>query len=397
MEKYFRVPLIFLFIGSLLGVALRFQLYSALPGINYTNLLHGHSHIMFLGWIFNAVYLSFVRNFVPQNNHPFYKKLFIALQIVNAGMLISFPMQGYGPISIALSTAHTLMTFLFSVAFFKHTRGSHSESLRLAKFAIFFLILSAVGPFSLAYISSQGMQQTPWYNYSVYFYLHFQYNGFFFLSIASLLVNVLEPNAEVKTIFRRILNWFIIATIPTYFLSVLFSNPGIVFNIIGIAGAMLQVIGFAVMLYWVFRNHKIVASRFPGTAPFLLVILFALGVKTILQLISGFPQYAALAYELRPIVISYLHLVLIGVVSLFLLIWYEKQGFFRLSFNIITISFLLFFLVMEIVLIDLPWCSEIGVNLEAPHLLLFVSALMSLACGAFVISFTPKQRQPALS
>lgn len=391
MEKYFRVPLIFLFIGSLLGVSLRFQLYSPLPGIQYTNVLHGHSHIMFLGWVFNAIYLSFVYNFTPANYHSFYKKLFIAFQVVNVGMLISFPMQGYGAISIVLSTIHTLMTFLFSVAFFKHTRGFHSESLRLAKFAMAFLVISAIGPFSLAYITSQGLQQTDWYNYAVYFYLHFQYNGFFFLSIASLFVQMLEPGAETKTLLRKILNWFIIATIPTYFLSILYSKPGIVFNIIGTAGATLQLIAFATLLLWARRTYSIIGSRFQSSGFFLIVILAAIGIKCVLQLMSGLPQYAALAYELRPIVIAYLHLILLGIVTLFLLVWYRKQGFFGLSFNIIALSFLLIFLMMEIVLVASPWWTSFHFTVEAMHLLLVISLILSIVCGAFVVVFRSRQ------
>ena len=172
MEKYFRVPLIFLFIGSILGVLLRFQLFSALPGIQYKNLLHGHSHMMFLGWVFNTIFLAFVYTYINQERYTFYKKLFLAFQVLHLGMLISFPLQGYGLISITLSTVHTLITFVFCLSFYNHTATLYGESVRLTRFALGFLFISALGPFSLAYISAKGMQQTHWYNYAVYFYLH---------------------------------------------------------------------------------------------------------------------------------------------------------------------------------------------------------------------------------
>src|SRR5688572_29855994 len=107
MLRYARIPLLFLFIGTLLGVFLRWQFISATPGVNYSFVLHGHSHIMFLGWIFNALYVGICYNHIAAEETKFFRILFIALQVLVVGMLIAFPLQGYGFYSILLSTLHT--------------------------------------------------------------------------------------------------------------------------------------------------------------------------------------------------------------------------------------------------------------------------------------------------
>jgi hypothetical protein len=57
------------------------------------------------------------------------------------------------------------------------------------------------------------------------------------------------------------------------------------------------------------------------------VSALALILKSILQTASSFPAVVELANAFRPIVIAYLHLVLIGFVSIFLLGWLmEKES-----------------------------------------------------------------------
>ena len=53
----------------------------------------------------------------------------------------------------------------------------------------------------------------------------------------------------------------------------------------------------------------------------LVFVAFALSVKLILQLGSTIPYISQLAFGFRPIVIAYLHLVLLAIISLFILFY----------------------------------------------------------------------------
>src|SRR5688572_4826809 len=186
MRGYYKVPVLFLFIGSLIGVFLRLQFISPTSGVTYTFFLHTHSHIMFLGWIFNVLYIAFVTKHVDEKGDKFFLILFWALQVLNVGMLISFPLEGYGPSSIIFSTLHTIGAIVFAVRFFIKTKSIATTSSWFAKAALLFFAISTAGPFSLGYLMSNGMGNRNWYDFSIYYYLHFQYNGFFLFGIFSL-------------------------------------------------------------------------------------------------------------------------------------------------------------------------------------------------------------------
>ena len=61
------------------------------------------------------------------------------------------------------------------------------------------------------------------------------------------------------------------------------------------------------------------------------ISLIAFIVKAILQLISSHPTVAQLALEVRPFTIAYLHLVLIGVITFFLLAWCLEKGVIKVK------------------------------------------------------------------
>ena len=392
MEKYLRIPLLFLFIGSLIGVLLRWQFIDPSSSINYTNVLHGHSHIMFLGWVFNALYIAFTVNHIEEKQAGTFRTIFFLLQVLNIGILIAFPLQGYGTYSIIFSTLHTVLSFVFIAIFFKRVWKSEAQSVWLSRVALGFCALSALGPFSLAYIVSNDLQNSHWYNYSIYFYLHFQYNGLFFFGIASLFVKWIEKTSDTNTdALKKVWQWFLIACLPTYFLSVVYSTPGIVFNFIGAAGAAIQLFAFAKLLQWTKRNHEALKHSFGGTLPFIKVIVVALALKLILQLLSAVPQIAKMAYDYRPITIAYLHLVLLGIITSALFIWYRLNGLFSSSFNVIFVIFLSAFTIMEVVLIATPWWPDVSLKFSSVTHLFCTALVLSACCLGLVLIYTKKR------
>ena len=234
MLKYARVPLLFLFIGSVLGVFLRLQFIAPTAGANYMFFLHGHSHVMFLGWISNALFIAFVHNHIDTTALRPFKNIFLTIQALIVAMTISFPIQGYGFYSILFSTLHTFCFLVFAILFFRSTRNDNSQSVWYARVSLIFFAVSTIGPFSLGYLMANGLGHTNWYYYSIYFYLHFQYNGFFLFGVFSIVLHLLEEK-KVGLDPQRVRLYgkaLAILCVPTYFLSVLWAKPGFSFNAI---------------------------------------------------------------------------------------------------------------------------------------------------------------------
>jgi hypothetical protein len=335
-----------------------------------------------------------VNNHILESDQHFFRRLFIALQVLVVAMLVSFPIQGYGSFSILFSTLHTVGASIFLFQFFRSTRSATATSLWYARIALLFFIISAIGPFALGYLTSVGLGQTNWYFFSIYFYLHFQYNGFFLFGVISLLFNVIEekkiPFDNLKA--KRMGLIMAIACVPAYLLSVLWANPGYLFNVIGALSAATQIVAFIILITLVFDIRLELRKNVARASRVLLCIAsFAFALKLILQLLSAAPDVARMTYELRPIVIAYLHLVLLGMISICLFVWYLEQNLVQQSSaRQAIVLYILSFLGMEMALVLTPWWSSIfgsGAYPSSGWLFLF-SVMLSVSCLLLYISST---------
>lgn len=392
MRKFVKIPLIFLFIGSLLGLFLRWQFISPTRYVNYMFFLHAHSHVMFLGWVSNTLFIAFILNHVSEIEQRPFRNLFITLQFLLVGMLISFPIQGYGFYSILFSTLHTFVSIAFIVKFFVQTRDVISTSAWYARIALVFFLISTAGPFSLGYLMSAGLSHTNWYQFSIYFYLHFQYNGFFLFGVLSLFFDLLERRrVKFSLANARAFGLIVgVSCLPAYFLSTLWASPGHIYFLTAGLAASFQILGWIVLVRLIVGSAKEIKSTFrPASIQFFFIALIAYTLKLILQLLSALPSFTQFSFQLRPIIISYLHLVLLGVISLPLLIWFLESYFINLRFAKRSIVLFVFsFLGMEVCLVMYPWWrSIIGSEFPSAASLTFVfSAVLSLSCLLLVIA-----------
>jgi hypothetical protein len=157
-----------------------------------------------------------------------------------------------------------------------------------------------------------GYQGTPAYFNAIYFYLHFQYNGFFLFAVLAIIYKMLDYSA-LKDNGKIVFLLMNAACIPTFFLSVLWNKPAGVFYVIGGIGAALQLIA----AYLLVKDVKVVIWKEEWVRKLFGIVIFAFVVKIVLQLASAVPAIAQHAAEHRNFVIAYLHMVLLGIISLF--------------------------------------------------------------------------------
>ncbi|MGC3944361.1 MAG: hypothetical protein QM762_07565 [Chryseolinea sp.] len=374
-SRLFKVPLAFLLIASMLGLLLRSQQIWPLPAVVYSHLLHAHSHVMFLGWIFNVLLIAFSLEFAEVK---MFRALFWVLQSLVLGMLVSFPLQGYGVFSIVFSSLHTIGTFAFIILFLRATRGKSSFSLMLAKAALVFFVLSSFGPFALGYLKSNAPEHSNIYRFAIYFYLHFQYNGFFFFGILSLIARLAEiylPSKDLRRL-QYACHAFIIACLPAFLLSTLWSKPSLIFNIIGMLSAITQLAGL--LLIWAPMKKLINQKDISGNARlFFALSSVALIIKFGLQFISAFPAAAEFANEFRHVVIAYLHLVLVGFTSFFLFGWLIHKKVIPATVHWETRLIAGSFIISEFLLAVSPWSENANTTtVELLRLVFLLSCLM---------------------
>jgi hypothetical protein len=326
VRSLFKIPLLFLLIGACLGLLLRWHFLSPFEWLRFTNWLHAHSHMMFLGWITNFIFLATIHAFLTEEHQSRFRGLFLFLQVPIVGMLVSFPLQGYGAFSIFFLSVHILLCFIVCVRLFRILRHSGSEGKDYILMSFLFFALSTIGAFALGPLAANGFQQTQWYYLSIYYYLHFQYNGFFIFAVLGLFIRFLEQRDIVFSAYHNKLTKIslFIACFPAYFLSTLWSDPPAIIFWLAAGAALAQLVSLAAMLKLLYPIRTSIRENVSRWAfAFLTLALVAYVGKLILQALSAVPAIAFFASEVRFFVLAYLHLVLIGVITLFSLAWLQ--------------------------------------------------------------------------
>lgn len=332
--KWIKISLFNLLLVAFLGVILRYKIVFSLPFIQQKHLLHGHSHFAFSGWIsmiLMTIIVSIIAEQKQQNSFAKYKWLLIANLLAAYGMLISFPIQGYGLFSISFSTLSIFVAYVFAVIVWKDLNTITTKNIWSwwLKAALVFNALSSLGAFSLAYLMVNKIIHQNWYLEAIYFFLHFQYNGWFLFSVGGVVMYLLEKNGLYKPVHKSIFYLFAFAGVPAYFLSVLWMQIPLWLYILVIAAALAQFVAWLLFLY---ASQKSIKSLFKNNIMAKWLITFsaiAFSIKVCLQLGSTIPFLSTLAFGYRPIVIGYLHLALLGVITLFLLGYLFYQQYFQ--------------------------------------------------------------------
>ncbi len=318
----------FLVIMAALGVGLRTSVLVPIAGFDYGHVLHAHSHVGFLGWIFNAFLGLALACFMPFTDWVRFRTIFIVAQVGVVGMLISYPIQGYGPVSIAFSTLHMSCAVLFAWRLWRRNTA-HAEARGYLKWALGFMVISGLGPLALGPLAALGWRESPVYLLAIYFYLHFQYNGWFvFFLLAVFQQQRTSGGATPRSVeVRWPLASLATGTVLTFAQSTLWLAPsGWVFGLAGVGGA-LQLVGFGGLM----QSWRRTALRDAGPGDQLFKLAWgAFGLKLALQFMMAWPGMAAMANS-RFTVIAFLHLVFLFVVTPVLWAWSLQWGWVTLT------------------------------------------------------------------
>ena len=324
-RNFIYAALYFFLIGAVLGTLLRYQLVDPVPWIKYKFLLHGHSHIMLLGWIFNGLMglsIIYLEKLSFRIHQKFWEVIFWLVQVSVTGMLIFFPLQGYASFSIVFSTMHILVSFAIFIHLIRIS-AVFSKGQGFLTWAWIFFLLSSVGPFSLGILISKGFAGSALYHLAIYFYLHFLYNGFIFFFLFWLLLEYLKTEGLPLKNTKTALVLLVISCLTGYALSTLWSFPPQWVYVTGWISAILQML-FLILLLNQWNTWKSLLDRLDRLEKGLFLVAAAsMILKFGLQLLSAQSSVAYMAYRTPYYIIAYLHLVFLGLftATIFLLIY----------------------------------------------------------------------------
>jgi len=348
-KTFIHFTFFFFMITALSGLFMRAAPFMKISFIPYTNILHAHSHIALLGWTFLGVFLIFLATQWSSIKNKLHSVLLtITLFIVSLLMFIAFLGQGYGLFSIIMSTVHIFVEYwaiIFIYQQLKAQKKISSIGTLFIKGSLITLFISSIGPFTLAYIAANKLQDSALFDMAIYFYLHFQYNGWLTLIlIGTFLLIIQQKGIEIQNSLVRSGFWiYFISLFPWYFLSILWADLGSYSNILATIGSIGQWVGVLLIIIGigkVWTSIKPTLSRL--TIICLTTTFILLFLKSTMELGLIFPSLAALVYETRSVIIGYLHFTLLGFVSIFILAQYQMIHIIDTTKRIVYVSFIIF-------------------------------------------------------
>ena len=322
-KTWVRICLLNLMIAASIGALLRFAFVDAVPWMQYRHFQHAHSHLAMLGWVYLILFSSFVLSFLSlAQQKKVYPALFWLTQITVIGMLVSFPFQGYGMYSILFLVAHTLLSYVFTYRFIKDLRQNHDNSLS-AVFAITSLalmVLSLFGIWLLGITMATAGKGDTWYYLSVQFFLHFQFNGWFIFGVLSLFFKILEQHSIAIPFTHA--KWFfwllLVSCLLTFSISIAWVTASTFALWINGIGVVIQLIAAYVFV--------LIIRRIPFKSIFgfwsrvlVSIAIFCFLLKILIQTTLVLPEVAEIAFIIRNFTIVFIHLIFLGIVTLFML------------------------------------------------------------------------------
>ena len=364
LKQQIKIAFGYFFIVALLGVFMR-MFHVADISFNYKNILHTHSHIALLGWVYTALTTLIYKLFLSEKGkEKIFNKLFWSTQISIIGMMFSFPFTGYAFFSIVFSTLFLLNSYGFLWLFLKHTSLEQKQlnSYKLIRASLWLMALSSLGPWVLGIIMNTLGSASPWYRNSIYFFLHFQYNGWFIMALLGLFFVYLEKNRNSLVLleiglfenegvfilvkkFKLFYNLFIVGVFLTFFHSVLWMKPSILFNTLALLGSVFQFAAYIVLLGSIqhfSKRLKGLLSKIEIQLLKTVKLLFVL--KLTFQIVGSFPVIVNLVSMHKDLLIAYLHWVFLGIVSISIFFFLSVFKFFSISKTNYKLYFLAFLL-----------------------------------------------------
>lgn len=314
---YLRTSFIWLCIAVMFAMLLKFFTQLELHNyFEYSHLLHTHSHIALLAWLFNIFYYLLLDSLNLLKNKK-YANIFILLNIALIGMLFSFPFQGYAAISIAFSTIHIILSYIFIFYLIKDTKYSN----RAERFAVIwnsiFLILSSIGPYMLGILSAKGLKGSDYYNMSIYFYLHFLYNGWFLGNLFFIIYKRAEEILDEINL-KKWFTFFILITLyifSNFTFSTLWLYENNIINIVSFSSNIFLISA----LYLIREELRAIITLSHSFNKFLFnTVLTFLIFRAFSSSVFSLPWINSDLYLNRNLVISFLHFTFLGIFNLFI-------------------------------------------------------------------------------
>ena len=342
-RSWFLLALMFFACAASIGAMLRLIYVVDIPWLIFKNWLHGHSHVAMLGWVFPALLIVLF----GQDDRRFPRGFAVWMtlsQALVAGMLTSFPVQGYGEISIACSVMQMIVSYVLIGLAWHHTRHWPQRGSRLlVRLAFIMQLVSTLGIWAMGPIMTSGLAGTEWYYWSIQWFLHFQFNGWFWFAAMAIGSRWAERHGvQVRLDVFTTMLWALSALL-TFALAIAWSERNPPVFAVNSLGVLLQC--WAAWRTLMAMRMARVQAHVKTTRWMRIMIgvmLVAMASKIAVQSAVAIPAVATMGFTIRNYVIGFIHLNTLGAISSLLFAHALMQGWLDEQRKVVRLGLTLF-------------------------------------------------------
>lgn len=342
MRRWFFLSLLFFAVAATIGALLRLIHVVELPWLVFKPWLHAHSHVAMLGWLFPALLIALLQQDDRPAPRGFHTWMTVSQAFV-AGMLVSFPIQGYGSMSIACSLAQMLVGYVLIAQAWRHTTHWPAAGSRLlVRLALLFQLVSTIGIWAMGPIMRSSLAGSEWYYWSIQWFLHFQFNGWFWFAAMAIGSRWAERHGVDVRLDRLTIFLWVIGTVLTFALAIAWSErlPAVI---------AVNSVGVLVQAWAAWRTMRaMLQARLQAqvrTTRWMRItigtMLIAMGIKVAAQTAVAIPAVTDIALTLRNYVVGFVHLNTLGAATMVLLAFALERRWLDGTRTIIRIGLLL--------------------------------------------------------
>ncbi|MCP4425037.1 MAG: hypothetical protein GY803_11125 [Chloroflexi bacterium] len=304
------------------GAFMRFALLYGFPwGLQFANVRHAHSHLMYFGWVapgLMALMVSWLprlmkRPLSPRQIAQFRVNIIITLLLsllaYAAFLPYGYSLASFGsvrlPAAVIASSLNIFAWYWFAWLYWRATKGvERGRPLRLWDAGLGFMILASMGAWGVAVASRLDVQDPFWNAALTHLFLDTVSDGWFVLTILGL-AYAANPQAARHPLAARSESWLIVGLPVLFLLSVPINYVPIPVRLIGSAGGVSVALGLG-------GNIVALWSARPMGWRIQLLFLGLKGLATLAVVVPALSRWG----DLMRLRVSYLHWLLLGFVTL---------------------------------------------------------------------------------
>lgn len=270
------------------------------PPVPFQHLIHAHSHVGFFGWLVLGIAGALVTRSGAPERAGALRRLGHAVAAASALALVAFAWQGYGPVSIALSALHVVLWILLARELWPLERAE-PQARPWMRLALVGLLAAGAATLLPGILTARGIESGWLRELGIELFLDLFIFGW--VVAASLGLLYAAADARRWSGLARLL--FALGVVPSAILYVAASPPAAALLWVGRVGSALVGLGMLAAFADLIRTRR---------SPLAMVAVTTVGLVGALEIVAGLGIGRMLLHG-RPIVLAFVHLVLLGIAT----------------------------------------------------------------------------------